>query len=45
VNPNQVVYDLDNDQVIIPNEEDEKPETEKKLFVKNVSDTKYRKNR
>lgn len=50
VNPNQVIYDLENDKVIIPTTEDEITEPEStpegpKLIIKNVSNTRYRNNR
>jgi hypothetical protein len=50
VNPNQVIYDLENDKVIIPETEDEitNPEPTQegpKLIIKNVSNTRYRNNR
>lgn len=50
VNPNQVIYDLENDKVIIPETEDEITYTEPiqegpKLIIKNVSNTRYRNNR
>jgi ABC-type uncharacterized transport system substrate-binding protein len=50
INPNQVIYDLENNKVIIPDNEDEiiEPEVTQegpKLIIKNVSNTRYRNNR
>ena len=50
VNPNIVIYDLENDQTIIPQSEEEiitpLPEQEvKKFVIKNVGNTRYRNNR
>lgn len=50
VNPNQVIYDLENNEVIIPNSEEDivLPQTKKEeqnLIIKNVSGTRYRNNR
>ena len=50
VNPNQVIYDLENDRTIIPQSEDEITISPNKNFgpqikVRNVSDTQYRNNR
>ena len=51
INPNQVIYDLENNEVIIPKTEEEiivtpqpKP-VENQMIVRNVSSTRYRKNR
>lgn len=51
INPNQVIYDLENNKVIVPNTEDEifvtpqpKP-IENQMIIRNVSSTRYRKNR
>jgi hypothetical protein len=50
VNPNQVIYDLENDKIIIPTSEEEiiptLPEPiAPKFLVKNVGNTRYRNNR
>lgn len=49
-NPNQIIYDLENNEVIIPNSEEEivLPQIktdEQNLIIKNVSGTRYRNNR
>jgi hypothetical protein len=50
VNPNHLIYDLENDKTIIPQSEDEMTITPTNNFgpqikVRNVSDTQYRNNR
>lgn len=48
VNPNQVIYDLENNQVVIPKSEDEIVYENKplpKFLVKDVSNTRYRNSR
>jgi hypothetical protein len=51
VNPNQVIYDLENNKIIIPTSEEEiitttLPEPiSPKFVVKNVGNTRYRNNR
>ena len=50
VNPNQIIYDLENNEVIIPDSEEDitLPQTKKEeqnLIIKNVSGTRYRNNR
>jgi hypothetical protein len=49
VNPNQVIYDLDNNKTIIPQSEDEVEVTPipngPKFIIRNVSNTQYRNNR
>jgi hypothetical protein len=49
VNPNQVIYDLDNNKTIIPQSEDEVEVTPTqrgpKFIIRNVSNTQYRNNR
>ena len=50
INPNQVIYDLENNRTIIPQSEDEITITPTinsvpQIKVRNVSDTQYRNNR
>ncbi len=50
VNPNQVIYDLENNKIIIPTSEEEIITTlpapiSPKFVVKNVGNTRYRNNR
>ena len=48
VNPNQIIYDTDNDKTIIPNDEDYtlRPVVENpKFIIKDVSNTNYRNSR
>lgn len=49
VNPNQVIYDLENNKIIIPTSEEEittlPAPISPKFVVKNVGNTRYRNNR
>jgi len=51
INPNQIIYDLENDRVIIPDSEDDivvtptNKQDSPNLIIKNVSGTRYRNNR
>jgi hypothetical protein len=50
VNPNLVIYDLENDKIIIPNTDEEiitptQPPVPPKFVIKNVGNTQYRNNR
>lgn len=51
INPNQVIYDLENNNVIVPSSDEEIVVTpqpkryENEMIVRDVSSTRYRKNR